>query len=142
MITVLVRYTAGLIKASGFYPADSDFQAITSAFVNKIFDVDLMFTYINNHDIVADIPGHLTSFWAGDTRPAGRNTPYDVIFQNGKNFSYDLLFFLNDYYRCSGVQGLIKEKFTLSKLLWLKMLWNTLHQDATIWLIFYQSLIG
>jgi len=113
MITVLARYTAGLIQASGFYPADSDYQAMTSAFISKILDVDLMFTYINNHDIVADIPGHLVSFWAGDTRPAGRNTPYTVIFQNGKNFSYDLLFFLNDYYRCSGIQGLIKEKFTV-----------------------------
>lgn len=108
-MAVLAKYICGLIKASRFYEGmytTSQINAMAGEFIEKICDVDLMFTYMKASETLTDISNYCDSVIAS-------SGSYDATYQNGKNFSYDLLFFLNDYYRCDAVQQIIKEKFTV-----------------------------
>ena len=105
MIHVFCRYTAGLLHASGFYTGQ-DVNAITAQYVEKVLASDMMFTYLQASFGVGDISDLCAAVLAEHGR-------FDVTYQNGKNFSYDLLFFLNDYYTNDAVRNLLIEKFTI-----------------------------
>ena len=109
MISVFARYTAGLLHASGFY-ADSEHSVdtITGQFIEKVIESDLMFTYMQASPTMNDVSDYCDSILSNPNTPR-----FDVTYQNGKNFSYDLLFFLNDYYPCDAVRSLLVEKFTI-----------------------------
>ena len=112
MIKVFARYTSGLITASGFYDSSTNVNAMVGAFLEKIFSMDVMLTMVLDNETILDVSNHVDTLFSTDSG-GGAVTPYTVIYQNGKNFSYDLLFFLNDYYTNNSVQLLIKEKFTV-----------------------------
>ena len=108
-IHIHARYAAGLLAAAGFY-ADSDhnINTIVGEFMEKIFDCDSMFTFMSAAPAVLDISDTVENILNNPETP-----PFDVTYQNGKNFSYDFLFFLNEYYPCAEVQSLLIEKFTI-----------------------------
>jgi hypothetical protein len=108
-IHIHARYAAGLLAAAGFY-ADSDhnINTIVGEFMEKIFDCDSMFTFMSAAPAVQDISDTVENILNNPETP-----PFDVTYQNGKNFSYDFLFFLNEYYPCAEVQSLLIEKFTI-----------------------------
>ncbi len=105
MIHVYCRYIAGLLKASNFYPT-GDWDNMASEFVEKVLESDSMFTYMSASETIGDVSNYCNTVLDNNER-------FNAVYQNGKNFSYDLLFFLNDYYRCDAVQSLIVEKFTI-----------------------------
>jgi hypothetical protein len=107
-IAVWARYVAGLLTASNFYPSKTaaEIKTMTGAFIEKCLDVDLMFTYMKASTTLTDVSDHVGTVFAADD-------PFTVTYQNGKNFSYDLLFWLNDFHTNATVQGMIKEKFTV-----------------------------
>ena len=107
-LNVFSRYIAGLLKASNFYSSSTDDQikAIAADFVAKVVEADWMFNYMNIHEDLLDVDAYCQNMIT--THGMFSNT-----YQNGANFSYDLLFYLNDHQRNSSVQGLIKEKFTI-----------------------------
>lgn len=110
-MAVLAKYISGLLKASGWYDGiktDSEIDSMTGEFIEKICDVDLMFTYMKASETMNDISNYCDTVLADSDGGS-----YNATYQNGKNFSYDLLFFLNDYHRCDDVQNMIKEKFTV-----------------------------
>ena len=110
MITVFSKYTHGLLTASNFYPDDANITSMVGSFLEKIFSMDIMMTMVLQNDELNNVADFVRDLFD----PAvGNETPYTVIYQNGKNFSYDLLFWLNDYHRTDSVQSLIKEKFTV-----------------------------
>lgn len=109
MITVYARYTAGLLHASGFYSnSDSTVEQITAAFIEKVIESDIMFTYMQASEAMTDVSAYIDGVFANEDTPR-----FDIVYQNGKNFSYDLLFFLNDYYPTDAVRSLLVEKFTI-----------------------------
>ena len=110
MIKVFARYTHGLLTASNFYPDDTNITSMVGAFLEKIFSMDVMMTMVLANEEFNDVSNHVDNMFDPD---GGNETPYTVVYQNGKNFSYDLLFWLNDYHRNASVQSLIKEKFTV-----------------------------
>ena len=107
-LSVLGRYIGGLIRASNFYPAHTDAQikAMAGDFVHKVTEADWMFNYMTVNEDLTDVDAYVQG--QIDTHGFYSNT-----FQNGANFSYDLLFYLNDYHTNASVQGLIKEKFVI-----------------------------
>lgn len=109
MIQILARYTAGLLEASGFY-ADSatSVETITREFIIKVTESDTMFTYMSSSPTMNDLGTFVDNVLSNPETPK-----FNVTYQNGKNFSYDLLFFLNDYYPCDQVKSLLIEKFTI-----------------------------
>lgn len=109
--SIYARYTAGLLNASGFYAnSNTSIADITTQFIEKVTEGDTMFTYMSAADnsITQDIGAYVSGVLADPATPM-----FDVTYQNGKNFSYDLLFFLNDFYPCAEVQSLLIEKFTI-----------------------------
>tara|TARA_R110000737_G_scaffold112575_3_gene145685 strand:- start:802 stop:1905 length:1104 start_codon:yes stop_codon:yes gene_type:complete len=112
MIKVFARYTSGLITASGFYDSSTNVTGMVGAFLEKVFSMDAMLTMVLADETINDVSNHVDALFSTDSG-GGAVTPYTVIYQNGKNFSYDLLFWLNDYHRNASVQSLIKEKFTV-----------------------------
>lgn len=108
--SIYARYTAGLLEASGFYAnSNTTVEAITTEFIEKVTASDTMFTYMSAPQIItADIGAYVSGVLSNPETPK-----FNVTFQNGKNFSYDLLFFLNDYYPCDQVRSLLIEKFTI-----------------------------
>lgn len=103
------RYLAGLLTASGFYAdTDYDVNVIAGEFLEKAFASDSMMTYMTASPAIADVSNFVQDILTNPETP-----PFNVTYQNGKNFSYDLLFFLNDYYTCPAVQSLLIEKFTI-----------------------------
>lgn len=112
MIKVFARYTHGLLTASNFYPDNTNITSMVGAFLEKIFSMDVMMTMVLANEEFNDVSNHVDTLFSTDSG-GGAVTPYTVIYQNGKNFSYDLLFWLNDYHRTASVQSLIKEKFTV-----------------------------
>lgn len=108
-IEIMARYVSGLLTASGFYAdTEHDVNDITAAFLAKVFECDSMFTFMCVSPAVANIGNVVDSILTNENTP-----PFNVVYQNGKNFSYDLLFFLNDYYQIPEVQSLLIEKFTI-----------------------------
>lgn len=105
MLHVYCRYVAGLLHASGFYP-DSNVDNIASEFIEKVLESDLMFTYMQASSTLNNISDACNQVLDNHDR-------FEVVYQNGKNFSYDLLFFLNDYYPNDAVRSLLIEKFTI-----------------------------
>jgi hypothetical protein len=110
MIKVFARYTHGLLTASNFYDSSANISSMVGSFFEKIFSMDIMMTMVLQNDELNNVSAFVTNMFDPDE---GNETPYTVIYQNGKNFSYDLLFWLNDYHRNASVQSLIKEKFTV-----------------------------
>ena len=112
MIKVFSRYTHGLLTASGFYDSSTNITSMVGSFLEKIFSMDTMLTILMNSNDLNDVSNYVDTLFSTDSG-GGAVTPYTVVYQNGKNFSYDLLFWLNDYHRNASVQALIKEKFTV-----------------------------
>lgn len=109
MIEIFARYTAGLLAASGFYAnSDTKVEAMTSHFIEKVTEADTMFTYMSSSEAMDNVRAFADGVLSNPATPK-----FDVTFQNGKNFSYDLLFFLNDFYPCNEVRSLLVEKFTI-----------------------------
>jgi len=109
MLNVYVRYIAGLLRASNFYTDPSyDVNAIAVDFVNTVIETDTILTLMRDSDTMADARAHCEAVLADPEFP-----DYGVVFENGKNFSYDLLFFLNEKYPCVDVRSLLIEKFTI-----------------------------
>ena len=109
MLEVYCRYVAGLLEGSGFYTdSEHNVNTIASAFVEKIVESDTLLTIMNTSTAMNDASVTCDAILAHADTPR-----YDVIYQNGRNFSYDLLFFLNDTYPCDQVKSLIIEKFTI-----------------------------
>lgn len=109
MLHAYVRYIAGLLDASGFY-ADSDTSVndIACDFVESVISADFTLTLMFSSEVMNTARSHCASVLANENTPA-----FDIVYQNGKNFSYDLLFYLNDNYPCDGIKNLIIEKFTI-----------------------------
>tara|TARA_A100001201_G_scaffold22061_1_gene24745 strand:- start:323 stop:1411 length:1089 start_codon:yes stop_codon:yes gene_type:complete len=107
-LNVLGRYVAGLLKACNWWPTLSNEEHRDKAadFVDKIVEADWMFNYMKINPDLVDVPAYVKRMC--DTHGIYANT-----FQNGANFSYDLLFYLNDYHTNASVQGLIREKFVI-----------------------------
>jgi len=108
-LSMHVRYIAGLLHACGWYGDSADDTiAMAKHFVKSVMAVDNMMTIMANS-------AFLGTTYINDTLEEifTNEEPYVVTFENGKNFSYDLLFFLNDHYTCSEVQELLIEKFTI-----------------------------
>ena len=107
-LSLLGRYVAGLLKASNFYPnlSNEEFGAMAGDFVHQVTEADWMFNYVKVNDDLVDVDAYVQS-------EITANGLYSNTFQNGANFSYDLLFYLNDYHTNASVQGLIKEKFVI-----------------------------
>lgn len=109
MLEIYARYTAGLIHASGFYAnAEHTAETITANFIEKVIESDTILTMMSGSPIMADVSAYIDQVFANPETPR-----FDIVYQNGKNFSYDLLFFLNEYYQCPEVQSLLVEKFTI-----------------------------
>lgn len=109
MLHVFARYTAGLLYASQFY-ADTEHQvdAIAAHFIDKVVESDTLLTIMTTSDSLNDARNYCTTVLSNADTPR-----YNVAYQNGKNFSYDLLFFLHEHYPCTDVANLIIEKFTV-----------------------------
>ena len=91
-IHIHARYAAGLLAAAGFYAdTDHDVNTIVGEFMEKIFDCDSMFTYMSAAPAVQDISNTVETILNNPETP-----PFDVTYRNGKNFSYDFLFFLTN----------------------------------------------
>ena len=107
-MNILGRYIGGLIKASNFYPdhTDNQIRDIAADFVEKIVEADWMFNYMTVNEDLVDISDYITNM-------INTHGMYSNTYQNGANFSYDLLFYLNDHHTNASVQGLIKEKFVV-----------------------------
>lgn len=105
MLHVYCRYISGLLHASGFYPT-TDTDRMAAEFIEKVMENDAMFTFMAASTAVQDVKKYCRDVLREHER-------FQVTYQNGKNFSYDLLFFLNDYYQCDDVQRLLIEKFTI-----------------------------
>jgi len=109
MLDIYVRYTQGLLTASGFYASHAtSVDQIAAEFVTKVCESDALLTIMNDSALFQDTLGYCNQILADADKPA-----FTVQYENGKNFSYDLLFFLNDYYPCDAVKSLIIEKFTI-----------------------------
>jgi len=107
-LNVLGRYIAGLLKASGFYSnlSNEELSRMAGDFVHKVTEADWMFNYMKVNDDLVDVKAYVES-------QITAHGLYANTFQNGANFSYDLLFYLNDHHTNASVQGLIKEKFVI-----------------------------
>ena len=111
-LSVLSRYVAGLIKCCGFYDnkTDDQIKVMAARFIDMIVEADWMFNFISDYlesdESIDDVQVYCEE-------QIDEHGMYDNTYQNGANFSYDLLFYLNDHYRTAGVQNLIKEKFTI-----------------------------
>ena len=107
-LNVLGRYVAGLLKACNWWPTLSDEEHRDKAadFVDKVVEADWMFNYMTVNPGLHDVPGYVKSM-------INTHGLYNNTYQNGANFSYDLLFYLNDYHTNASVQALIKEKFVI-----------------------------
>lgn len=107
-MNVFGRYICGLLKGSNFYPdkTDDQLKAIAGDFVAKVVEADWMFNYMTVNPDLTDIDAYVQSMITTHNR-------YANTYQNGANFSYDLLFYLNDNHTNASVQGLIKEKFVI-----------------------------
>lgn len=109
MMHAYVRYVAGLLTASGFYSdSDTSVNDIACNFVEKIIDADFTLTLMYTSETMNTARQVCADALADSNTPA-----LDITYQNGKNFSYDLLFYLNDNYPCTEVKNLIIEKFTV-----------------------------
>ena len=109
MLNVFSRYTAGLLDASGFYEnSNTSINEITADYVEAIIEADVMLTFMNESEVLNNARQYCLDTLSNSDTPA-----FDITYQDGKNFSYDLLFFLNDNYPCDGVKNLIVEKFTI-----------------------------
>lgn len=111
MLTVYVKYTAGLLKACGWYDSADDTDGWAADFIEATLAMDVMFTYMQASETLGDISDFCDNILNRSADSDGG--AYVVTYQNGKNFSYDLLFWLNDNHRNASVQALIKEKFTV-----------------------------
>ena len=111
MLNVYCRYISGLLTASGFY-ADADpavdINEITCNFIQAVIETDSIITLMAESDVIANARTTCAAILADAETP-----PFTIVYQNGKNFSYDLLFYLNDNYPCAGVANLLVEKFTI-----------------------------
>ena len=111
MLNVYCRYISGLLTASGFY-ADADpavdINEITCNFIESVVNSDTVITMMSESVIMDDANAVCAAILANAETP-----PFTIVYQNGKNFSYDLLFYLNENYPCDGVKNLIVEKFTI-----------------------------
>ena len=109
MLFVFAHYTAGLLRASGFYPEPAnDINAITAHYLEAVTSQDQVLSMMSDSIVMQDVQGHALSVLTAEDA-----VPWVITYQNGKNFSYDLLFFLNDHYSCAEVRSLIVEKFTI-----------------------------
>lgn len=109
MIQIFARYIAGLLEASGFYAGSAtSVETITREFIVKVTESDTMFTYMSSSPTMDNLSTFVDNVLSNPETPM-----FNVTYQNGKNFSYDLLFFLNDYYPCDQVKSLLVEKFTI-----------------------------
>lgn len=109
MLNAYCRYISGLLHASGFY-ADSghDIDEITCNFIQAVVNSDSVITLMSESLIMNNAAQVCRDVLANPETPR-----FDLVYQNGKNFSYDLLFYLNENYPCAGVKNLIVEKFTI-----------------------------
>lgn len=110
MIKVFAKYTAGLLTASGFYP-DADattINSMTAHYMEAVINQDLVLSLMSDSTVYNDVRNHTNTLLNAEGE-----TPWVITYQNGKNFSYDLLFFLNDFYPCTPISELIVEKFTI-----------------------------
>lgn len=109
MLNVFANYTAGLLRASGFYPEpENDIHAITAHYLEAVIHQDTVLSMMSYSDVYDDCRNHVLGVLNAEDA-----VPWVITYQNGKNFSYDLLFFLNDFYPCTSVASLIVEKFTI-----------------------------
>jgi hypothetical protein len=109
MLHAYARYVAGLLSASGFYnDSETSVADIACDFIESIIQADFTLTLMYSSEIMNTARSVCASILADPETPA-----FDIVYQNGKNFSYDLLFYLNDNYPCDGVKNLIIEKFTV-----------------------------
>lgn len=110
MLFVFAHYTAGLLSASGFYP-DADqatINAMTAHYLEAVTNQDTVLSMMSDSIVMQDVRAHVLSVLNAEGA-----VPWTITYQNGKNFSYDILFFLNDNYSCAPVSSLIVEKFTI-----------------------------
>ena len=109
MLFVFANYTAGLLRASGFYPEPAnDINAITAHYIDAVINQDMVLSMMSDSQVYADARNHVLGVLNAEDA-----VPWVVTYQNGKNFSYDLLFFLNDTYPSAEIAGLLVEKFTI-----------------------------
>lgn len=109
MLKCFVRYVAGLLNASGFYAdTDHDVNAIACKFIAKVVESDTLLTIMTTSEALNNAEQYCADVLAHVDTPR-----YDVTYQNGKNFSYDLLFFLQEFYPVDAVGNLLIEKFTI-----------------------------
>jgi len=109
MLFVFANYTSGLLRASGFYPEPAnDINAITAHYIDAVINQDMVLSMMSDSQVYADARNHVLGVLNAEDA-----VPWVVTYQNGKNFSYDLLFFLNDNYPCAEIAGLLVEKFTI-----------------------------
>lgn len=109
MLHAYVRYISGLLKASGFYnDSETSVDDIACNFVEAVINADFTLTLMYASELMNTARAHCVSVLENPDTPS-----LDITYQNGKNFSYDLLFYLNDNYPCDEVRSLIIEKFTI-----------------------------
>lgn len=109
MLHVYARYISGLLNASGFYSdSATSVDDIACNFVEKVIDADFTLTLMYTSEVMNTARQICVDVLADSATPR-----FDITYQNGKNFSYDLLFYLNDNYPCDEVKSLIIEKFTV-----------------------------
>ena len=111
MLHCYCRYISGLLQASGFY-ADADpavdIDVITCNFITAVIETDSIITLMSDSEVMQNAGTTCAATLANAETPR-----FELVYQNGKNFSYDLLFYLNDNYPCTGVSNLLVEKFTI-----------------------------
>lgn len=106
MLECYARYISGLLRAANFYP---NHQQTAIDFICKVTEFDDMYGFLGGVRADIDTREFITNILTDI-----ENTPeFTITYENGKNFSYDLLFFLNDYYPCAEVRSIIVEKFTI-----------------------------
>ena len=109
MLNVYCRYISGLLTACGFYTDSAhDIDTIACNFIDTVVNADSILSMMSESDYINNAGTHCATTLANEDTPR-----FDLVYQNGKNFSYDLLFYLNDNYPCEAVANLIVEKFTI-----------------------------
>jgi len=109
MLSVFVRYVAGLLHSSGFYTdTEHNVNTVACEFIEKVVESDTLLTIMKDSVVLNDAKNHCIAVLANAETPR-----YVVNYQNGKNFSYDLLFFLQEHYPVPEVGSLLIEKFTI-----------------------------
>lgn len=109
MLHAYARYVAGLLNASGFYSdSETSVNDIACDFIESVIEADYTLTLMYTSEAMSSARQICSDVLADEDTPA-----FNIVYQNGKNFSYDLLFYLNDNYPSTGVKNLIVEKFTV-----------------------------